>query len=293
MAKKKDTYYFSHDCNARRDEKIIALRIKHKWEGYGLFWGIIELLREAENYECVRDYNIIAYDLRAGSEIIKSIVEDFGLFSFTEDGKRFYSERLKRNMATIDERVTRAKENGAKGGNPNFKKGKPNPYYNGTETESDNEVLDDVEDNQKITDNITKTLPKDNQDISYIKRKEKEIKEYKESISKDIPKKVADANAPAPREKEDVKPKAQRFIPPTVEEVNTYCAERNNGIDAQTFVDFYTAKGWMIGKNKVKDWRAAVRTWERSRGTNGQQSSIRSTRVPDEGTGGSGYTSTI
>jgi hypothetical protein len=58
--------------------------------------------------------------------------------------------------------------------------------------------------------------------------------------------------------------KRQTFIPPSVEEVRIYCQERSNGIDAQSFVDFYSAKGWMIGKNKMKDWKAAVRTWEKS-----------------------------
>lgn len=54
-----------------------------------------------------------------------------------------------------------------------------------------------------------------------------------------------------------------RFTPPTLEEVQVYCNERNNNIDAERFVDFYSSKGWMIGKNKMKDWKAAIRTWER------------------------------
>ena len=58
--------------------------------------------------------------------------------------------------------------------------------------------------------------------------------------------------------------KAERFVPPDVNQVQEYCDSRNNGIDAQTFVDFYTSKGWMVGKNKMKDWKAAVRTWERN-----------------------------
>lgn len=57
----------------------------------------------------------------------------------------------------------------------------------------------------------------------------------------------------------------KRFVPPTPEEVNTYCRERNNGIDGSEFCDFYTSKGWKVGKNPMKDWKAAVRTWERSR----------------------------
>lgn len=55
----------------------------------------------------------------------------------------------------------------------------------------------------------------------------------------------------------------KRFVPPTVGEVITYCVERGNDIDAQQFIDFYASKGWMVGKNKMTDWRAAVRTWEK------------------------------
>ncbi len=60
----------------------------------------------------------------------------------------------------------------------------------------------------------------------------------------------------------DKPPRAARFTPPTIEEVQLYCAERQNNIDAQRFVDFYLAKGWKVGKNLMKDWKAAVRTWE-------------------------------
>lgn len=57
--------------------------------------------------------------------------------------------------------------------------------------------------------------------------------------------------------------KTIRFVPPTVEEVKQYCEENNYKLDAQRFVDFYESKGWMIGKNKMKSWQAAVRTWTR------------------------------
>ena len=56
------------------------------------------------------------------------------------------------------------------------------------------------------------------------------------------------------------------FTPPSIDEVSAYCNERKNGIDPQHFVDFYEAKGWMVGKNKMKDWKAAVRTWEGRQG---------------------------
>lgn len=56
----------------------------------------------------------------------------------------------------------------------------------------------------------------------------------------------------------------KRFIVPTVEEVAAYCRERNNNVDPVHFVDYYTANDWKVGRNKMKDWKAAVRTWERN-----------------------------
>lgn len=58
-------------------------------------------------------------------------------------------------------------------------------------------------------------------------------------------------------------PKRTVFKPPTVEDVSKYCLDRGNSIDPEAFIDFYTARGWLIGKNKMKDWKAAIRTWER------------------------------
>jgi len=54
------------------------------------------------------------------------------------------------------------------------------------------------------------------------------------------------------------------FIPPSLLDVIEYCKERKNNVDAEAWINHYTAKGWMIGKNKMKDWKAAVRTWEKS-----------------------------
>ena len=63
--------------------------------------------------------------------------------------------------------------------------------------------------------------------------------------------------------KESKRTTSRAFSKPTIEEITAYCKERGNGIDAQTFYDFYESKGWMIGKNHMKDWKACVRTWER------------------------------
>lgn len=102
---------------------------------------------------------------------------------------------------------------------------------------------------EKSSDN--KTTPS-----SYVAISDKEIEEDKE---KD-------------KDNSIVEPKRKRFTPPTLEEVQAYCYERNNGVDAQRFIDYYTSNGWQVGKNKMKDWKAAVRTWERN-GVSDKQSS--------------------
>ena len=60
----------------------------------------------------------------------------------------------------------------------------------------------------------------------------------------------------------------KRFTPPSKEEVQAYIAEKGYSVDAERFIDYYTANGWMVGKNRMKDWKAAVRNWERSNGAN-------------------------
>lgn len=63
--------------------------------------------------------------------------------------------------------------------------------------------------------------------------------------------------------KETTSKEYKRFTPPTLEEVKAYCKERNNNVDADRWMNYYTANGWKVGKNPMKDWKAAVRTWER------------------------------
>lgn len=93
--------YFSHDSNARNDEKLIRLRIRHKAAGYGVYFMLLEILREKKDFLCPRDYNVIAYELREDAALVKSVIEDYGLFEFTEDGKFFYSESFLDRMEKV------------------------------------------------------------------------------------------------------------------------------------------------------------------------------------------------
>ena len=96
-------------------------------------------------------------------------------------------------------------------------------------------------------------------------------KEIEKEIDKD---KELDSNKPQ-----------KRFVKPTLEEVTAYCLERGKGVDAQKWYDYYSANGWKVGKNPMKDWKAAVRTWERSDSNgngNGKAKPVSFTPYPDE-----------
>ena len=67
---------------------------------------------------------------------------------------------------------------------------------------------------------------------------------------------------------------AKRFKKPTVEDVSLYCQSRNNLVDAEKFFDFYSSNGWRVGKNAMKDWKAAVRTWEKNSTTEQTKSKV-------------------
>ena len=63
----------------------------------------------------------------------------------------------------------------------------------------------------------------------------------------------------------DINNSVSVFKKPTINEIKDYCIERNNNIDPETFYNFYESKGWLIGKNKMKNWKSAIITWEKSR----------------------------
>lgn len=104
--------YFPHDSNARNDERLVNVRMKHGPAGYGVYFMLVERLREDPEYMSVVDYNLIAFDLRIDASLAKSIIRDFGLFAFTVDparGECFYSESLRQRMARKDEITAKRK----------------------------------------------------------------------------------------------------------------------------------------------------------------------------------------
>jgi len=93
---KKEAYYFSHDSNARNDPKQLKLRARLKMEGYGVYWCIIEMLRDQKDYKLPTDYEAISFGLNVDCELVERVINEFDLFVIS--GEKFYSESLIRRM---------------------------------------------------------------------------------------------------------------------------------------------------------------------------------------------------
>ena len=122
------------------------------------------------------------------------------------------------------------------------------------------------------SEKLDKPLLEEIKNIKTVEFKEKLAKIYNErdtvsipytytmdtTVSVSVTDTVSDSNNKSIRKK---------FIKPNIEEINQYCKERQNGINAENFYDFYESKNWYVGKNKMADWKACIRTWEKRTNT--------------------------
>lgn len=210
----KETYYFQHDYNARNDPKLQDVLSEYGVTGIGVFWCIVEQLYEQDGFLPLKSCKSIAFALHVESNIVESVVQDFGLFQ--NDGEKFWSNSVNARLGkrkTISESRKLAA----------IKRWKSTQSQQ-TQCNSNANAMQDISKEKKS--------------------KEKESKEYNNI------------------EREKAKT-AKRFCPPTLEEVQSYIQEKGYSIDAEAFIAFYESKGWMVGKNKMKDWRMAVVTWSK------------------------------
>lgn len=123
--KEKESYYFSHDSNARNDVKVIKLRRQLGLEGYGLYWCLIEMLRDTPEYKLpITSIDDIAFSLNISKEKVETVINNYELF--TVDEYLFFSERLIRNMEKYTETKKRLSEAGKTGMKNRYqKKDKP------------------------------------------------------------------------------------------------------------------------------------------------------------------------
>ena len=223
----KETFYFAHDYNARNDPKLQNVLFDLGVEGIGVFWCIIEQLYEQGGKLPLHYCKSIAFALHVDFKCVERLVNDYGLFE--NDGKNMWSEsvlnRLNRRSEVSEKRKLAALAR----------------WRQGIENQSQTQATASY---RQVKDNASDMQTQCKTDAN-AEHKGKEIKE-KEIIKE--------------REKEKT---ARRFIPPTVEEVKARIDEMGYTFDAEAFIAFYQSNGWMVGKSKMKDWRAAMVTWQK------------------------------
>ena len=313
---------FSHANNARYDSRLIALRSRHGWLGYGLYWALLELLNATDEATLVADYCALSYELRVDEATLQSVIEDFDLFDLTQSttGVTLFSSNTLSEQRAEARRISEIRAaagrcGGAPTANSNAAKNKQKQANGCFETSKNKQMVvssvtdsisnDYKEDEVKNIDKTSKNKQKQaNGCFETSKNKQMVVSSVTDSISNDykdtevknidkiaentgakniyptslhdninqvnnqdkkeiVKEKEIYKEREKEREKEIVVEKAPRFCPPTVDEVKAYCLEKNYTVDAENFCDFYESKGWFVGKNKMKSWQAAVRTWQR------------------------------
>lgn len=168
----KETATLSHDFGARNDPKLIRLQMKMKGEGLGLYWCIVEMLWENGGYLAM-DYEAIAFSLRwATPEKVRSVVEDFGLFS--NDGEQFWSDSALERITSKEKMKQSRAEAGRRGMNSRYGRETSTPQ----ETPSDGDSAQ-----QSYNKTITPLQQTDNADITFESFNKKEKKEMFFSFS--------------------------------------------------------------------------------------------------------------
>lgn len=108
----KDVFYFSHDSNARHDPNIVKMLSKYSWEGYGMYWALVEAMREDGKISlCMNDLEAIAYDTRIEKDKLVQFVDDcIDVFKlFRKNGNRFWSDSLRRRVDKMRNRSEKAR----------------------------------------------------------------------------------------------------------------------------------------------------------------------------------------
>lgn len=188
-------------------------------------------------------------------EVLTAIVE-YGLYGETNSARGSVTKAILELVKPQIDRDRTLYENGCQGGRPkNQTETNPEPDENQTETK---QKPNKNQTQTKTEPDETKAEPRSSRARAFslsnvcvnnnTQEEKKEESKEKESA-----------------EREGKAKTVRRFSRPTVEDVQAYCTDRGNNVDAQAFCDFYESKGWMVGSNPMKDWKAAVRTWENRR----------------------------
>jgi len=229
----KDAYYFPHFCNSKSDRKILRVRRELGLEGYGIFFMLLETLREQADLSYpIQDIDLLADEFGTSEQKVRTVITNYDLFEVDEE-EQFFSPKLILYLG---------------------------PYFRKKEQARFAGIASGIKRREMLNDRSTtvQRMLNENEQSKVKKSKVKKSKEdeSKEDESKEYIGTVSDETV------QTVKPK--RFVKPNLEEVQGYCIERSNEVDPEKFIDFYESNGWKVGKNSMKDWKASVRTWEKS-----------------------------
>jgi hypothetical protein len=230
---KKDAYYFPHFSNARNDAKLIKIRRVLGLEGYAIYFMLLEILREQTDFKYpLNGIDDLSFEWHTSKEKIYSVITQFELFQVDE--KNFFSAKLIYYLQPYLEKTERAK-NAA------------NIRWENTQKQIESKC--NADQNANAYANALQIESKCNADQNARRGEERRGEENKEE----------DINIV-----EKIPPNPKKFKKPTIEEIQSYCDEIKISIDVNHFYDYYESNGWKTGKNSMKDWKAAIRNWNRN-----------------------------
>lgn len=231
--------YFPHDFGARTDPKLQEVLMEHGVAGIGIYWCIVEMMYEQGGELPLRNIKSIAFNLHADVSMVASIVNDFGLFAVDEE--KFYSQSLKLRIHNISERSAKA-------------------------TASVKARWDKVKAEKEMVSNTNAEQTQYERNTNVCENDTNVIRtQYERNTNKINKNKIKENNI------DNIDKPVSRFIPPTLQEVEAYIQEKGYNFTAEAFFDYYTSNGWMVGRNKMKDWKASVRNWKRNEHIYGTQ----------------------
>ena len=220
--------WFKHDIYCLQDDRLFTLVSRFGAEGYAVFFHTIEAMY-ANAGNPIYDMTVrrIAFDLSLSYDKVLTILD------FASSDSCHHLIHIQDDGGYVSSRVMHEMVE---------REEKRQRFSNMGRTSAEHRL--------NTSSNVGSTQVERKSNVGSTDKIRQEEKRIKEKV--DITKVIS--------------PKKKNFQKPTIEEVKAYCRERNNTVDAQGFIDFYESKNWMIGKNHMTDWKAAVRTWERKDG---------------------------
>lgn len=272
------TNYFSHDARARSSAKLIRLRMKHGAEGYGVYWMIMERLREDRDFMSPRDYEMLAYEFDVEPEIVQSVVEDFGLFVLTQDGESFFNEELRDRMLAIEEQARARSEAGKQAIAKRWKKAKEEAPIDEVPSETPVEIIEEKTDKKLVKKSSDDTDAIGDLYDTYSSGIGDLYDENRVPIPNKINKNKINnktkhglVNCALAREAQGPKPrkKKEKILskPENADEVVTYASDEEHQkmgatkSDALEFFAYNESRGWMSGQSEIKNWKSAFDCW--------------------------------